>query len=459
MHRLPRRKVAGQLAPLAARLNHIQHRIHHPPPFILARPASGVTLTSWLRKQRFKPGPLHIRQITRIHQPKLSQPMRCAFLGYSVSFWTDSKIYTVALSGGNPRQVTPNGEGAGNPMWSSDGQNIIFNSGRSGLDGRVWRVPAAGGAMEPETVYPATGALSRDGRRLAYVEPLWFWQTRAAGISRIELSSAGGRVISQDRIIASDGGNQSAQPSPDGRQIVFQSTRTTRCEIWRSDADGSNLLQMTSFDDGFSGTPRWSPNGKWIAFDHHHETHSQIYLIDSEGRNMHAVTTGNYENLVPAWSRDGTAVYFASNRTGSLQVWRRALATGREAQVTHHGGFAAFESYDAKTLYYSRFEGGGIWSIPVGGGEEQQVTDALHKGYWGHFAVTDAGLYLLNSEATPKPSIMYYDFKTHRLTSVLQLEDPAPTAPNLAASRDGRTLWSAQQGARHSSLTMAENFQ
>jgi tricorn protease-like protein len=47
---------------------------------------------------------------------------------------------------------------------------------------------------------------------------------------------------------------------------------------------------MTSFDRGFSGTPRWSPDGRWIAFDHHHETHSQIYLIDSEGPNMHAVT-------------------------------------------------------------------------------------------------------------------------------------------------------------------------
>jgi hypothetical protein len=215
---------------------------------------------------------------------------------------------------------------------------------------------------------------------------------------------------------------------------------------------------MTSFDEGFSGTPRWSPDGKWIAFDHHNERHSQIYLIDSEGRNMHVVTSGNYENLVPGWSRDGTAVYFASNRTGSLQVWRRELATGRETQVTRHGGFAAFESYDAKTLYYSRFEGGGIWSMPVGGGEEQQVTDALHKGYWGHFAVTDEGLYLLNSEAVPKPTLMFYNFQTRLFTPVLRLEDPSPGAPNLAASRDGRTLWSAQE-AKHSSLTMAENFQ
>jgi hypothetical protein len=187
-------------------------------------------------------------------------------------------------------------------------------------------------------------------------------------------------------------------------------------------------------------------------------THGQIYLVDSEGRNLHVVTTGNYENVVPGWSRDGTALYFASNRSGSWQVWRRELATGREAQVTHHGGFAAFESYDAKTLYYSRFEGGGIWSMPVGGGEEQRVTDALHKGCWGHFAVTDAGLYLLDSDAAPKPTIMFYSFQSRLLTPVLQLEYPNPWVANLAASRDGRTVFFAQ-GNWHNSLTMAENFQ
>jgi Tol biopolymer transport system component/DNA-binding winged helix-turn-helix (wHTH) protein len=381
--------------------------------------------------------------------------------GKTVAFLRSStvgmaEIYTVALAGGNPRQITPDGTSPLDPMWSSDGQHIIFNSARSGLS-RVWRIPAAGGAIEPETVYPGAGTLSRDGRRLAYVDPPGFFQGSVV-ISRVALSSAGRQVVSQNRIIASDGGNNAPQPSPDGRQLIFQSGRTGRPEIWRSDADGSNPLQMTFFDMGFSGTPRWSPDGKWIAFDYHPVTHSQIYLIDSVGRNMRMATSGNYENVVPGWSRDGTAVYFASNRTGSWQVWRRELATGRETQVTHHGGFAASESYDAKTLYYSRFEGGGIWSMPVGGGEEQQVTDSLHKGCWGHFAVTEAGIYLLDSDAAPKPTIMFYNLQTRLLTPVLQLEDPVPWGANLAASRDGRTVFFAEADW-HNSITIAENFQ
>ena len=47
-------------------------------------------------------------------------------------------------------------------------------------------------------------------------------------------------------------------------------------------------LQLTSFETGYPGTPRWSPDGKWIAFDYHSAAHSQIYLIDSEGRNLRA---------------------------------------------------------------------------------------------------------------------------------------------------------------------------
>lgn len=96
--------------------------------------------------------------------------------------------------------------------------------------------------------------------------------------------------------------------------------------------------------------------------------------------------------------------------------------------------------------------------MPVGGGEEHEVINALHKGYWGHFAVTDAGIYFVNSDAMPKPTIMFYNFQTRESTPVLQLEqDPVPLTANLAASRDGRAVWFAQE-TEHSSIRMVENF-
>jgi Tol biopolymer transport system component/DNA-binding winged helix-turn-helix (wHTH) protein len=365
-----------------------------------------------------------------------------------------AEIYTVSLSEGMPRQLTHEGENIGGLMWSTDGKRIAFYSNRSGLP-RVWRIPATGGVIEPEDVYPATGALSRDGHRLAYLRHGNF----SATIWRTDLSGAGGRPVSQQRIMATNSINQGTQLSPDERQIVFESTHSgSGDEIWKSNADGSDVRQLT-FLRGKAGTPRWSPDGRWIAFDLQLKGHSQISLMDEEGRNVRSISGGDYENAVPSWSRDGAFLYFASKRTGVWQVWRHELSSGRESQVTRQGGFYASETYDGKTLYYSGLKGGGLWKTPVGGGEEQHVTDIPHRGYGGHFAVTDDGLYLIDSDSEPGPSIVYYDFQTQRSRPVLTLkQDPVAWSSNLAASRNGRILFFAQ-GESTSSITMVENFQ
>jgi dipeptidyl aminopeptidase/acylaminoacyl peptidase len=184
--------------------------------------------------------------------------------------------------------------------------------------------------------------------------------------------------------------------------------------------------------------------------------------MDAEGRNVHMVVSGSYNNGVPSWSRDGKTIYFTSDRTGSFQIWRHDLTTGRETQLTHDGGQASRESFDGKTLYFSKLSGGGIWSIPVNGGEVQHITDALHFGYWGELAVTENGLYLIDSAADPGPALMYYSFRTRQLKRIANLNgDQKKTVPwgaNLGASRDGRVVL-VVLGTFRSSLVMAENLQ
>jgi Tol biopolymer transport system component/DNA-binding winged helix-turn-helix (wHTH) protein len=369
-----------------------------------------------------------------------------------------SDLYTVPLEGGSPRRLTTDNTIISGLMWAADGQSLSFVSSRGGLE-RAWRVSATGGTIEPETRYPGIGALSRDGDRLAYVEPQGFLGT-SFDLWRADLAGAGGDVSKMRQLLPAPAAGFAPQLSPDGHQIAFESVRSGSAEIWKCNSDGSDPLKLTSFE-GHAGTPRWSPDGKWIAFDYRPSGQSQIFVIDEEGRNLHQVTSGNYENLVPSWSRDGKSIYFASNRTGVLQIWRRELASGRETQVTHNGGFAGFESYDGQILYFSKFNDAGIWRIPGTGGEEQRITDALHVGYWGDFAVTDGGLYLVDPDAEPGPSIMYYAFRTRRLTRVLTYsagQQAVPWVANVGASRDGRTIFFAQ-GTSKSWIVLAENLQ
>ena len=362
-------------------------------------------------------------------------------------------IYTVSLSAGGLRQLTDGGQVGWGLMWSADGKRIIFR-GPNGLS----YIPAGGGPIERELQYPAFGSLSRDGRRMAFEELGGFSQFSST-VWKAELSNPGGPVVSQTRIIAFPGPNSATQLSPDGRQLTWQANRSGNAQIWKSDADGNNSIQLTYFEEGYTGTPRWSLDGNWIAFDYHSGVHTQIYLIDSQGRNQHPITSGDFENVVPSWSRDGRSVYFSSNRTGNWQVWRHELATGRESQITQHGGFAASESYDSKTLYYSQFEGAGLWSVPRDGGQEQHITLAPHYLDWGHFAVTDAGIYVIDSTTEPGPSILYYSFSSRQVKLVLMLKQSANDGvANLAASRNGRTVIYGQVEDK-GSIMMADNLQ
>jgi dipeptidyl aminopeptidase/acylaminoacyl peptidase len=247
--------------------------------------------------------------------------------------------------------------------------------------------------------------------------------------------------LSRKKEIAnSSGGDAGADLSPDARQIVFESHRTESMEIWKSQSNGNDAQQMTFFK-GYVGTPRWSPDGKWIAFDVDRPVpRSAIYLMDAEGRNRHAVVSGAYDNVVPRWSNDGGSIYFASNRTGDWQVWNYKLSDGSERQVTHGGGWAAEESQDGKTLYFSR-SGGGLWAMPIAGVEEKFITEDLHRDAAADFAVTTGGLYFLDTEAAPGPTIMYYSRRTSRLSPVYTLKQrPSMGGSTLTSSRDGLTV-------------------
>src|SRR5262249_30862020 len=140
-------------------------------------------------------------------------------------------------------------------------------------------------------------------------------------------------------VVTDTGRNEGAQVSPDSKKLAFMSNRSGSSEIWMSDRDGSNAIQLTAI--GISGTPRWSPDGHTIAFDRDTGENGGIFLVDVDKGSPRPLVQESSQNLVPSWSQDGKWIYFASNRTSAWQVWKVPASGGIPVQVTARGGFAA----------------------------------------------------------------------------------------------------------------------
>jgi hypothetical protein len=71
----------------------------------------------------------------------------------------------------------------------------------------------------------------------------------------------------------------------------------------------------------------------------------------------------------------------------------------------------------------------------------------------------ETGLYLLDNDILPRPTIELYNFKTRKLTPVIRLEKSALEGnPSLDASRDGRIVLFVEQ-QKQTAIAMVENFQ
>ena len=150
----------------------------------------------------------------------------------------------------------------------------------------------------------------------------------------------------------------------------------------------AGATQLSRFNAGLTGAPRWSPDGTKVACDSRPNGPPDIFTLDVSTGKPTQITKEAAEDVVPSWSRDGNWIYFASNRTGASQVWKAPADGGPAQQVTTGGGFAAVESPDGRYVYYAKGRTvTGLWRVPTGGGTEEPVLNRLKAGHWGYWAI------------------------------------------------------------------------
>lgn len=174
---------------------------------------------------------------------------------FSSSRTGDPEIYIADANGNNLRRITAYHGPDVSPVFNpKTGAQIAWVSGRTGLP-QIYTMDTDGTNVQRLTDqgYAVSPTWSPNGQFLAFS---WIrkYGPGAPGAQDIYIMDIASHQWVQ---LTHDGGrNDFPWWSPDGRHIVFQSSRTGSNQIWTMLADGSQQRQLTS--SGVNSQPNWS---------------------------------------------------------------------------------------------------------------------------------------------------------------------------------------------------------
>ena len=240
-------------------------------------------------------------QLTRLGTISLSPRIspdgsRIAFSSVTKSGW-DILMYSVDLN----RVVTFPRFGGTNlsPAWSPDGTKLAFSSSRSG-DPEIYVTDSSGGNLRRLTTF-----------KLPDVSPVWnpktgaqiAWVSGRTGLPQVYTMESDGTNVQR---LTDQGYAVSPSWSPNGQFLALAWTRKYGPgvpgaeDLYIMDIASKQWVQLTH-DGGRNDFPSWSPDGRHIVFQSSRSGSEQIWSMLADGSNVKQLTTSG-SNTQPNWS-------------------------------------------------------------------------------------------------------------------------------------------------------------
>ena len=241
--------------------------------------------------------------------------------------------------------------GVGGVTWLPDGK-IVYISRASGSQD-IWLMDQNGRDARPLTTaetradrYPA---VTPDGRYIVFVS------TRTGNSNLYRLDVETGEQIA----LTSGTSEEFPVISADGQWVIYTATGVTKFTLWKVPINGGTPVQLT---DRLSTWPAVSPDGKHIACWYRAESNArwQIAIIPIDGGDPEKTfdVPSTAETPIPLrWLPGGQAITFADTRDGASNIWSQPLDGSPPRQITDFTSDQIFWfdwSHDGKQLACSR---------------------------------------------------------------------------------------------------------
>jgi Tol biopolymer transport system component/DNA-binding winged helix-turn-helix (wHTH) protein len=364
-------------------------------------------------------------------------------------------LYRTDANGSPPRLITTFTGWPFGITWEHGMERIILSRDRTsaGNGGELNEVTLADGTLQrlPFGEDGIAPALSRKGDKLAYTR-----NSANVNIWRKDLFHPHAPAV---KLISSTREQTNPQYSPDGKHVAFESTRNGDREIWMTDADGTNSVQVTHFGAALTGTPRWAPDSQRIAFDSRSAGKAELYIVDISELVPRKVVTNTLEASVPSWSRDGKWIYFTSGPADGTRLYRCPANGGTASRLSKSEALGALESVDGEMVVFAnRKESSILNAVLLKRPSEQFTLEGIPRvkdaSLW---TLVAKGIYLVPTDS-PR-SIGYFDFGSKQVRRLIEVnKDLRSSIGGLSVSPDGRWIIYSQLDEQSGDIMLVDHF-
>jgi len=238
-----------------------------------------------------------------------------------------NQVFIMNLDDRKPRQLTDFPGGAETPVFSPDGQSIVFDVYVGEDNNDVFSINTDGSSLKQLTDSPGYDGhphWSADGKRIVFnsdrasPDPEAGWDDRWHEIFSMNADGGDVRQHTRCKAVCTYGSF-----SPDGTKVLYRKVIRApgfdwelgniekNSEIFVADIDGGNETNLSN-NAAFDGWPVYSPDGKHIAFASNRSGPArtgQIWLMNSDGGDLRQLSQGPWSHAQPAWSSDGQSIY------------------------------------------------------------------------------------------------------------------------------------------------------